>query len=101
MLPARANTTEPVQMDLMTTPAHAQLELQGSRAKSVSALHRSTFLIDSNLVPRVRVTLVQRNGQRGPQGIIHFLVTRFLVSSHLHRRETIQEQKTKKETKIS
>ena len=37
VLPARANTTEPVQMDLMTTPAHAQLELQGSRAKSVSA----------------------------------------------------------------
>ena len=37
----------------------------------------------------------------GTSGIIHFLVTRFLVSSHLHRREPIQEQKTKKETKIS
>ena len=37
----------------------------------------------------------------GTSGIIDFLVTRFLVSSHLHRREPIQEQKTKKETKIS
>ena len=36
MLPARVNTEELAQIVWMTTPAHAQLELQGNLAKSVS-----------------------------------------------------------------
>ena len=36
MLPARVKTEELAQIVWMTTPAHAQLELQGNLAKSVS-----------------------------------------------------------------
>ena len=36
MLPARVNTEELALIVWMTTPAHAQLELQGNLAKSVS-----------------------------------------------------------------